>query len=267
MGQLTLRIKYSKNTGSILSVSEMWSNYLYGVLIQGGQGSVFSDETIRFYIAAAQKEVENYFSLLFRKQLIVKENTSYYRTDYWQHFPILFTLYPVRTPLALTGMLAKMEQIIYPQAWLFCHEDSQKIGKRRISVVPTGSSTTQGNAEVILTGITSQIGFQRFGNIPDYWDMQYITGFDLDALPYDLINIVGKLAAIGMLNIAGDLILGIPGVAGQSLSIDGLSQSISTTASATNAGYGARIKQYTTEIKDTVAKIKLVYDEIRFQVL
>ena len=97
-------------------------------------------------------------------------------------------------------------------------------------------------------------------------DLQYITGFDLDSMPMDLINLVGKLATFGPLGIAGDLILGA-GIAAQSLGVDGLSQSISSTSSATNAGYGARILQYSKEITETVKKIKLVYDEVKLGVL
>ena len=102
--------------------------------------------------------------------------------------------------------------------------------------------------------------------IPDYWDLQYITGFDLDNMPMDLINLIGKLATFGPLGIAGDLILGA-GIAAQSLGVDGLSQSISSTSSATNAGYGARLVQYEREIKETVKRIKLIYDEIKSAVL
>lgn len=266
MGQLTLTIKYKKNSGLVLSVAEIWQLYLYGITIDGGQGSSFSDDAIRFYIESAQKELENWFNLKFVKQLI-DQSLTYYRKDYWQQFPILFPSYPVREPLSMIGMLNKMEQIIYPQGWLFCEYDTGSgQGKRRISVVPTGASTTQGNAEVILTGITSQVGMQRFSYIPDYWRVQYITGFDLDNMPMDLIGMLGKMASFGPLNIAGDLVLGIAGVAGQSLSIDGLSQSISTTASATSAGYSARILEYIKEIKETSARLKLVYDEVKFAV-
>ena len=267
MGQLTLTIKYRKNSGLVFSVAEIWSLYLFGITINGGQGTSFSNEAIRRYIEIAQRQVENFFNLRFCKQL-VDQTLSYYRADYWQCFPILQTNYPVRDPLSMIGMLNKMEQIIYPQGWLFCEYDTAMgQGKRRVSVVPTGASTTQGNAQVILTGITSQIGMQRFENIPDYWRLQYITGWDIDDMPMDLLNVVGMLATFGPLNVAGDLILGVAGVANQSLSIDGLSQSIGTTASATSAGYTARIKEYQQEIKDTVDRIKLVYDQPKFQVL
>ena len=85
-------------------------------------------------------------------------------------------------------------------------------------------------------------------------------------MPMDLINLTGKLATFGPLGIAGDLILGA-GIAAQSIGVDGLSQSISSTSSATNAGYGARIIQYQKEIADSVKKLKLVYDEIRMVVV
>lgn len=266
-GQLTFTIKYKKNTGSVISVVEMWNNYLYGITIQAGIGTAFSDDALRTYLSAAQKEVENYFNLKFVKQLVESETHSYYRTDYFQQFPIIQTNCPVRIPLALTGMLNKMEQIIYPQTWLTCEKDMDGIGKRRMSVVPTGASSVRGNADVILTGITTQIGFQRYTNIPDYWDIQYVTGFDLDKMPLDLINLVGKLASFGPLNIAGDMIFNLPGVASMHLEIDGLRQSINSTASAENAGYGARLKQYQKEIEETVGRIKLVYDQFKFLVL
>lgn len=266
MAQLTFNIKYRKNTGLVISVAELWELFLYGIKIQGREGSNFSDESMRFYLVAAQREIENYYNLKFIKQL-ADQTITYYRTDYWQTFPILQTNYPVREPLSMIGMLNKMEQIVYPQGWLFCEYDTlMGQGKRRISVVPTGSST-RGNAEIILTGITSQVGMQRFNMIPDYWRIQYITGWDIDQMPMDLINVVGMVASFGPLGIAGDLILGSAGIASQSLSIDGLSQSISTTASATNAGYGARLIQYEKQIKETTGRLKLVYDQPKFMVM
>ena len=266
MAQLTFNIKYRKNTGLVISVAELWELFLYGIKIQGGEGSNFSDESMRFYLVAAQREIENYYNLKFIKQL-ADQTITYYRTDYWQTFPILQTNYPVREPLSMIGMLNKMEQIVYPQGWLFCEYDTlMGQGKRRISVVPTGSST-RGNAEIILTGITSQVGMQRFNMIPDYWRIQYITGWDVDQMPMDLINVVGMVASFGPLGIAGDLILGSAGIASQALSIDGLSQSISTTASATSAGYGARLIQYEKQIKETTGRLKLVYDQPKFMVM
>lgn len=266
MGQLTLTMKYRKNEGLLFSPAEIFSIYLYGIKIQGGDGTSFSNESMRFYIQAAQKEVENFFNLKIMRQFIDMEKLTFYRTDYWQNFPILFTNYPVNRPMSLTGRFNNLEQINYPNEWLSSTKNSYGLYKRRVSIVPTGSAVVKANAEIILSGLTTQLGSQHFQMIPDYWDFQYITGFDLDHLPMDLINLIGKLATFGPLGIAGDLILGA-GIAAQSLGVDGLSQSISSTSSATNAGYGARLVQYEREIKDTVKRIKLVYDEVKLAVL
>jgi hypothetical protein len=75
-------------------------------------------------------------------------------------------------------------------------------------------------------------------------------------MPMDVLNIVGKLASIGIFNVLGDIVLGTAAVANYSLSIDGLSQSIGTTNSAENSAFSARIINYQKEIKETLAKIK-----------
>jgi hypothetical protein len=266
MGQLTLTMKYRKNEGLLLSPTEMFSLYLYGIKIQAGDGTAFSTESMRFYIQAAQQEIENFFNLKLVYQFIALEKLTFYRADYWQSFPILFTNYPVNKPISLTGRFNQLEQISYPTQWLTNTQNSYGQYKRRVSIVPTGTAVATANAEVILSGLTTQLGSQHFLMIPDYWDLQYITGFKLDQIPMDLINLTGKLASFGPLGIAGDLILGA-GIASQSLGVDGLSQSISSTSSATNAGYGARLVQYEREIKATIPRIKLVYDEIKMSVL
>lgn len=266
MGQLTLTMKYRKNEGLLLSSTEMFSLYLYGIKIQAGDGTAFSTESMRFYIQAAQQEIENFFNLKLVYQFIALEKLTFYRADYWQSFPILFTNYPVNKPISLTGRFNQLEQISYPTQWLTNTQNSYGQYKRRVSIVPTGTAVATANAEVILSGLTTQLGSQHFLMIPDYWDLQYITGFKLDQIPMDLINLTGKLASFGPLGIAGDLILGA-GIASQSLGVDGLSQSISSTSSATNAGYGARLVQYEREIKATIPRIKLVYDEIKMSVL
>ena len=95
--------------------------------------------------------------------------------------------------------------------------------------------------------------------MPNYWKMKYVSGFDL--VPPDLIEAIGKMAAICIFHPLGDLILGA-GIASASLSLDGLSQSVSTTSSATNAGYGSRILGYTNDLKQAIPRLKATYKGI-----
>lgn len=267
MPQITLTCKYRKNTGLIMSPAELNEIYLYGVTVQNKDGSQFSDETIRFYIQSAQREIETFLKIKFQNQLI-DDNGSYYRDDYQAGLPLIKTRYPVNEALSLTGFYKKIEQINYPKSWLSSHSNSDGFFMKRISIVPTSGSTVGTSQDVILTGITTSYygSLGRYNTLPDYWRYQYVTGFSYKNIPYDIINVVGKLASIGVFNIAGDLILGA-GIASQSLSIDGLSQSISTTSSATNAGYGSRIITYQNEIKTSLARIKNIYKGISFTVL
>jgi len=67
-------------------------------------------------------------------------------------------------------------------------------------------------------------------------------------IPDDLREVIGKVAACKLLNIIGDGL--IAGFSSSSLSIDGLSESFSSTQSATNAFFGARIQVYLKDIEN-----------------
>jgi hypothetical protein len=123
-------------------------------------------------------------------------------------------------------------------------------------LVPSGNGTTHSQA-LTLSGIIPQLGYLGWKDIPNYWDISYVTGFK--KVPQDIVNAVGKLASMQLFHIAGDLILGTAGIASQSISIDGLSQSISSTASATNSGYGARTLNYVNELKRELPRMKDFY--------
>jgi hypothetical protein len=102
-------------------------------------------------------------------------------------------------------------------------------------------------------------------NVPALFRVSYKAGFKKGQVPHLIKEIVGMKASMGPLNIAGDLIAGA-GIATKSLSLDGLSQSISTTASATNAGYGARILQYNKEIEERMKNLRSYYTGINMVV-
>lgn len=73
-----------------------------------------------------------------------------------------------------------------------------------------------------------------------------------------ILKAIGLIAAITPLDIAGDLIAGA-GIAQFSVGIDGLSQSVATTSSATNSGYGARIGSFQTQLKQVMSQLRGKY--------
>ena len=99
----------------------------------------------------------------------------------------------------------------------------------------------------------------------DYHDCFHIdmkTGYkNAGLVPEDLREIVGKIAALKMLNVIGDGLLA--GFSSSSLSLDGISESFSSTQSATSAYAGARIKVYTDDVKDYLDENKNKYGNFR----
>jgi hypothetical protein len=94
------------------------------------------------------------------------------------------------------------------------------------------------------------------GTAPNTGDM--LISYSLHTVDPALIRAIGLMAAIAPLDIAGDLIAGA-GVGQFSVGVDGLTQSIATTASATSAGYGARIISYQKQLKDVMGSLRAKY--------
>ena len=119
-----------------------------------------------------------------------------------------------------------------------------------IEVVPGSGQITLGQ-----TGSWLPLVFNGQDYLPRAIRVDYTAGFSdrtvrgRQGIPALIKKYIAYLAAEGPLGTAGDLIVGA-GIASQSISMDGLSQSVNTTSSATNSGYGARIIQYQKERKE-----------------
>jgi hypothetical protein len=87
-----------------------------------------------------------------------------------------------------------------------------------------------------------------------------VDGSNVTVMSYDpqLVDFVGLVASLLPLDTAGDLIIGA-GISSQSLSMDGLSQSISTTSGVENSGYGARAVQYGKRIESITKQLTRHY--------
>ncbi len=90
--------------------------------------------------------------------------------------------------------------------------------------------------------------------------------YTVSTLPADIKQAIGYKAALLPLDVAGDLIAGA-GIASLSVGVDGIHQSLNTTASATNAGYGARVLQFERELKALLPALKSKYKMINVGVL
>jgi hypothetical protein len=171
----------------------------------------------------------------------------------------------VVTPVTLLGLLNNTEQILYPLDWVNYYKGPDEMAPRRIHIVPSGTATGAATT-VILMGVMAQLGIRSLNAVPNYWTVQYLTGFTPGYLPLEILDLVGKLTAIQILAIMGDLVLP-PGLSGGSLSIDGLSQSLSTVIHAKGGAFSGRIAQYLEDIKVTLQRLERSYKGINFVAL
>ncbi|MBM9578905.1 hypothetical protein JWG45_17300 [Leptospira sp. 201903070] len=124
-----------------------------------------------------------------------------------------------------------------------------------------------GNMPMPTMGIQAWRGMTGSnGTLPGAYQVDYTSGYDhASRVPRDLKDQILKYFAICLLSSYGEGIIG--GVANYSTSVGVISESIGTTMSAENAFYGARIKQFSNELKDWWKTGKLRYTGISFGAL
>lgn len=257
MPAINFVIKNKKNKGLILNDREFLTLYFYGVEIINQQGTGISSTTMETYIRRAQEELEKYLGIKIVKQ-VVSEISDYYR-DEFQGTGFVKTKFMVNSVFKLEGWIGGYKQLEYPKEWLVANTVNGLGGNRQILVVPNSNTNAVAINAALFSGQTlPYMGLVNNKSIGNYWHSEYVTGFGCDNLPYDILEIIGKTASLNVFNMLGDIILGA-GIASQSISIDALSQSIASTASATSAGFGARIITYQKEIAESLKRLKGIY--------
>jgi hypothetical protein len=249
--RLTFNIKYARGGNQLLSAADIRKNFLWGINLEK-YGNSMGDDVLDYHIQAAITQFENFLQLKFSKQ-IVRENKEFIGSE-WRSWGYIKTSYPVVCPISLIGMLGTVQQVEYPKTWMSTKKTTDGRYERMLHLVP---NTNSSNSElVVYNGILPNINYFSSSQIPNYWEVSYVTGFD--QLPFDLANAIGKLATINIMSAAGDGLLFAPGIGSTSISLDGLSQSLSSSANASAGVFGARIKQYTEELKEEKQRL---YDQ------
>lgn len=159
---------------------------------------------------------------------------------------------PVRSISEISVWYGSRKVFVIPDDWINLRDPLS--GQVRIVPVSGPLALVPLTSFAWLNFFTSIYG----ARLPDLIRVEYEAGYDIEELPGDLTHVAGMLMSMMVLNIQGDLIVGA-GIASKSISLDGLSQMINTTSSATNAGYGARIIQYWKDLKQLVPALRAKY--------
>jgi hypothetical protein len=244
----------------ICSVEELKTNYLFGLDLTDDTGEPYPDSLYEFFIEAAVSRLEHRLDLPIIPKSVTDERHNYFREDYDKYIWLETKLFPIidvsEVKLVLPG-----EQVVqnFESEWFNIEKEAGQI-----ELVP-GTGTA---GSILLGASASWIPLIYANNryVPHVFRISYTAGFESGSVPPVIKESIGKIAAFGPLNIAGDL-LGGAGIASQSIGIDGLSTSFNTTSSSTSSGFGARLIQYEKELKETIPMLERYYKGIRLKII
>jgi hypothetical protein len=243
---------------NILTVPQLKQRYFHGIDITDDDGVPLPDSVFQFYILAAIRALEHEIDVPIIPTSFVEKH-DYYREDYHAFNFLKMDYRPIISVEEFRVQYPSGQNVvIFPEEWLRIHR-----AEGQIQVVPTAGTLSEilvGQGGSFLPAIYNGLAY-----LPDLFELSYTAGFEDGKLPANIRDVIGKIASLGPFNLFGDLIVGA-GIATQSLSLDGLSQSIGSTASATNAGFGARILAYQREIKEVLPLLRKYYQGIRMVV-
>ncbi len=189
-------------------------------------------------------------------------------TPDWDFIVPPITFYPV--------MPAKWIDILFPYPSLLkIDELFGQLGTTRIvDIAEEWVEISERNGFVQLVPFNQEVAFQFIGlvwveslrgriELPNFWHFDAVAGLrEVDPI---LLEIIGKKAAIDALTVAGHAFRG--GFASQSVSRDGVSESVGYTASAIYGIYSATIEDYSKFINREIKQLKGRYRGVNMIVM
>jgi hypothetical protein len=243
---------------SVLTVPQLKARYFFGTDITDDSGNPLPDAVFEHYILQSIRWFEHQIDIPILPTRFV-ERHDYFREDYTAFNFIQLDNYPV---ICLEEFRVQYPSgqnvIVFPNEWVRLNN-----AEGQVQIVPTAGTLSEilvGQGGSFLPAVYNGLQY-----LPQLFEISHVAGFEAGKVPANIVDLIGMFAALGPFNIFGDLIAGA-GIATVSLSMDGLSQNIGTTSSATNAGYGARIIQYTKQIKEQIPLLRRYYKGTRMVV-
>ena len=229
-----------------VTVNNIKNNYLFGIDLSDSQGNPLPEGLFIHYLNAAVDYLQNLLDITISETEFQGERHDYIRNDYQNWGFIQLDHNPVKEIKGIRLMYGNRPSVEIPLDWVQLDKLTGQI-----TLFPSA-----GSANSLIIGQTGMLfGFQsQWDYAPQLWEVDYVAGIDENdpSMPMAmLLEAVNKRASCGILNVWGDLIIGA-GIANQSVSIDGASQSVGTTQSAMFGGASARVDAYTKDLENSL---------------
>jgi hypothetical protein len=255
--------------GVIQTPDDLRYTWLWGVDFKASNGDSFSDEQIEFFINDAMRRIERELNITLKKTRVVcepqqrelKPGIDYDADESYYTFK--------RERVQRNGMIHTRKRPVQSVSRLDLLSRNNRLTSllNAYTLDKTKGRITFFNRPPRVSDSLRAVDTAIFPYGADTFErnllyaIDYVAGYPTsDDVPDDLRAIVGKLAAICLLNNIGRGLMS--GFSSSSLSMDGVSESFSSTQSATSAYYGADIKQYETEVQDYISANKLKFGHL-----
>nr|DAM87782.1 MAG TPA: head to tail adaptor [Caudoviricetes sp.] len=242
-------------------------NYLFGIPICTTDGRKLSAQAIKKQISAAQQRIETLFSIKLNRQ-VIEESKDFIRQE-WNTWGYVKSTYPVAYPDNMKGFINDACQVNYPKEWLSIKKNENVAVWRNVHVIPNSSSdkgAEMSQHSIIYNGVYPHLGWFGKNYIPNYWRLKYITGWNADNIPEDLMDLINKIAAINVLCIIGSYLYGVA-MSSLSVSLDGVSQNIPLTRGGKYGMFSDRIQMYMDDVNNIMENAKYIYKGLTFEVV
>jgi len=252
--------------GKLVTADDIRYTYLFGVDCVGNDiaQTAWRDEQFDWHVELAVGEFEKYLGIDIRKRIYkcypafdlkrskkwrdgvdyTDEETPYdFDPQLWENFGFMqLRHYPL-----ISIERCKFYSSIHGEIMDMKNNNWLRISSReagQLNMFPVA-----GNIGYMPTPAQIYLRFWSGVRYPGGFEVDYTTGYlTSDFVPDDLREVISKWAAVKSLAQIGDGLLA--GFSSSSVSLDGLSESFSSTQSATSAYFGARIIQYQKEIDE-----------------
>ncbi len=230
--------KVNRKVTSLITPTQLKKEYLFGVDLTDDAGNEISNSTLQSYIDNATSMLEHFLDISITPVMGEIEEKDYNFNEYFEWGFFQINSYPVQkiTSIELTYFRDENGDpdvlVTIPNNWVRLDNHSGII-----RLIP--------NAKFPANLQISALGnyfpeILKTDKVPNLWRITYDHGFADGCIPVAINDAIARLASIQALTTAGFLVIGA-GIGSQSLSIDGLSQSISTTQSAENSIFSGNI--------------------------
>jgi len=212
-------------------------NYHPGIKLTGSDNQELSDDWYNEQIANAIDKVESFTNVDILERSVKSEKHDYAVTDYTRYGFLQLYRVPSRSVQEVRAVYPTGNNIqIFPPEWIRLNQMHSQI-----NLVPTAGSLSQ-----VIIGQGADfipLIFAKLSYLPHLWEVDYVSGFDPEAIPRLVIESICKYAIMDIFTTMSDTIYPL-GIGSQSLSIDGLSQSRSFSMPA----FKARVDRYTADL-------------------